>query len=309
MSWHFLQGQEAASWEASSLDGAPFALSSLLPTAAPSCSHGSETDVCHDFRSGMTCGASTESPGEGASMSSLAVSPARTSALPAEELASAGSDQDSGPRWPESFARYDRDTHSWKTRQLSLLGGSESFSETWPRWGTMRTGECWEQTMPVLPIVASGSGLSLPTPTVQDAHGRDRHNQQDGSVILSLLGRARMWPTPVSTDGSHGGRVTPREGREGGNLIEAVSEQIGGQLNPTWVELLMGWPAGWTSAEPLDSVEFLRWWQSANHWTAGWEDGVPRVVTTLPDRVARLTAIGNGQVPAVVAGAWETLRQ
>lgn len=31
------------------------------------------------------------------------------------------------------------------------------------------------------------------------------------------------WPTPVATDGTHGGRVTPRKSREGGNLIEAVA--------------------------------------------------------------------------------------
>jgi hypothetical protein len=29
------------------------------------------------------------------------------------------------------------------------------------------------------------------TPTAQDANGRDRHNQRDGSVRLSLLGQAR----------------------------------------------------------------------------------------------------------------------
>ena len=37
MSWHFLQEQEEASWEANSLDGAPSALLSLMPTAAESC--------------------------------------------------------------------------------------------------------------------------------------------------------------------------------------------------------------------------------------------------------------------------------
>ena len=28
-----------------------------------------------------------------------------------------------------------------------------------------------------------------------------------------------------------------------------LSEQIGGQLNPTWVEWLMGWPLGWTDLD------------------------------------------------------------
>jgi hypothetical protein len=30
-----------------------------------------------------------------------------------------------------------------------------------------------------------------------------------------------------------------------------LSEQIGGSLNPTWVEWLMGWPLGWTDLKPL----------------------------------------------------------
>jgi hypothetical protein len=30
-----------------------------------------------------------------------------------------------------------------------------------------------------------------------------------------------------------------------------LSEQIGGSLNPTWVEWLMGWPLGWTDLRPL----------------------------------------------------------
>lgn len=31
-----------------------------------------------------------------------------------------------------------------------------------------------------------------------------------------------------------------------------LSEQIGGQLNPNWVEWLMGWPPGWTDLKPLE---------------------------------------------------------
>jgi hypothetical protein len=34
----------------------------------------------------------------------------------------------------------------------------------------------------------------------------------------------------------------------------------GGQLNPDWVEWLMGWPIGWTDCEPLGTDRFLLWW-------------------------------------------------
>jgi hypothetical protein len=34
---------------------------------------------------------------------------------------------------------------------------------------------------------------------------------------------------------------------------------VGGQLNPDWVEWLMGWPVGWTSLEPLSAERFRAW--------------------------------------------------
>ena len=37
MSWHYLQGREVASWAGSCLDGAPSALSNLIPIAEVSC--------------------------------------------------------------------------------------------------------------------------------------------------------------------------------------------------------------------------------------------------------------------------------
>lgn len=119
-----------------------------------------------------------------------------------------------------------------------------------------------------------------PTPRAQDAkHSTptDYELNRDAAKDLLHVRVARVWPTPRATDGSHGGRVTPRKGREGGNLIEAVSartiwptptardagrgagwdepgrplsERVGGALNPTWVEWLMGFPPGWTDLGP-----------------------------------------------------------
>ena len=33
----------------------------------------------------------------------------------------------------------------------------------------------------------------------------------------------------------------------------------GGQLNPEWVEWLMGWPIGWTGLKPLEMDKFREW--------------------------------------------------
>jgi hypothetical protein len=44
------------------------------------------------------------------------------------------------------------------------------------------------------------------------------------------------------------------------------------------------------------------------YWKDGsWEDAVPRVDSGVSNRIARLKALGNGQVPRVVAAAWEAL--
>jgi hypothetical protein len=191
----------------------------------------------------------------------------------------------------------------------------------------------------------------------------------------------------------------------------------GGQLNPPWVEMLMGWPNGWTNLDPMNVLEFNSWgdgfganpgrpeelptlWEATGTeeirgqigrhdglhqtevlfpgvcqqqeasealgdlplegqeiskgnlrslrlskgsasascgpepreqrpeqspdpmqalprflahygpqaWQDGsWENAVPRVAQKVAHRVDRLRAIGNGQVPAVAALAWETL--
>ena len=111
-----------------------------------------------------------------------------------------------------------------------------------------------------------------------------------------LLGRAIHWRTPNATDWKNRGTEEYREGRE----IQ-LQTQVAGQLNPDWVEWLMGWPIGWTRLEPIG----LDW----RTWETDPADSgeIPRVTTGKKDRVQRLKALGNGQVPAVVRAAWEIL--
>jgi hypothetical protein len=82
-----------------------------------------------------------------------------------------------------------------------------------------------------------------------------------------------------------------------------------GQLNPSWVCWLMGWPINWTSLEPMSIEAFDEWKRKtiSGEWFDAEPDGVPRVATGVPQRVARLKAIGNGQVPATAAIAWRIL--
>lgn len=61
-----------------------------------------------------------------------------------------------------------------------------------------------------------------------------------------LANAVKLWPTPVASDcnGTHGGNMH-------GSLRTAMHDcgETGGQLNPPWVEWLMGFPIGWTELD------------------------------------------------------------
>lgn len=74
----------------------------------------------------------------------------------------------------------------------------------------------------------------------------------------------------------------------------------------------MGWPPGWTALEELEPEEHKRWERGAREgtlWTVDPADNgeTPRVAKAVPHRVARLRAIGNGQVPICMATAFQLL--
>jgi len=84
-----------------------------------------------------------------------------------------------------------------------------------------------------------------PTPTVQDS-------ENDGGPStffrnsLPLNAAVKAWRTPNATDGKNRGTAEYRKNRKGQIQLQT---QVGGQLNPAWVEWLMGYPCGWTVLE------------------------------------------------------------
>jgi hypothetical protein len=194
--------------------------------------------------------------------------------------------QVSGTKLPELLALYDRDSSSWKTLQRCLLDGWTSFSETWPRSGMTVYGIAYQLPPLALRTDVIGSGL-LPTPTAQD-YGSNSGGRNPGHKRHSLQSLARKGllyiPTPTAGDSSSSGsrntenskanpgtsltdfvRSDGGQGRQvatpdancwkGGIRKAQITDPTygilptGGQLNPTWVEWLMGFPTGWTDLE------------------------------------------------------------
>jgi hypothetical protein len=78
-----------------------------------------------------------------------------------------------------------------------------------------------------------------PTPTADDANNVTRASGEFQSLTREL------WRTPSSTDWK--GLTSKKWAmREKGDNTPRLPDQVGGQLNPTWVEWLMGYPSEWT---------------------------------------------------------------
>jgi hypothetical protein len=178
-------------------------------------------------RFGMTFRLLTESRGEALLMSYLEGFPVRTSPQPERGQGLMASDQECGEKWRGSFAKFDQDTHSWRTVQCSLLEDLNESLQTLPQWGMTVGGELYLLPTLVQTIDAKESGFT------------------------------HVWGTPKAQDSRHALRD-----RGKGNLGEQVSGlHNGGKLNPTWTEWLMGWPLEWTDLKPLEMDKFQQWRQ------------------------------------------------
>lgn len=268
MSWLYSRALVVAYWEGSCSDGGQSAPLNTNPMPRAFCSPDRMTDFCRLSRFGMTFAPLTGDLGEGLLTWCLEGSRAKTSARQDKGRGSQESAVVSGWKWRESSVKYDPAMRSWKTRQCSLLGDSEWFSETWPRWGLMRDGECWELPMSERPTFERGSGL-LQTLVADDAVQR-AEGKWNSRGEPKLSAQVRMMPTLRKTDGERGGRgdliqavrgnpnshykLAPTLTRKGNYNRKGASRKsadglatvIGGNLNPTWCEWFMGFLLQWT---------------------------------------------------------------
>ncbi len=287
-----------------SLDGEQCVQSSGSSTPQAYCAPDKMTGFSRLSRFGMTYKPLTADLGEELLMSYRAAFHAPTFPQQEKEQELMEKPLECGEKWRGSFTKYDPDTSLWRTHQCSLLGDLEEFSETWPQWGLMRNGECWEQRTLEHRIRGTGFGLSpngvdsfhtpnttgldggsnsrkalkqridkWPTPTSSDwmnpkQNGIEHTNNRFVRTSLTTgvkfgaklsdavnLEMKKNWPTPQVSDSKDRGNLSNpsiQRRMEIGkqvNLQMCVS-QTSGQLNPMWVEWLMGWPQGWTELRP-----------------------------------------------------------
>lgn len=260
MSWRYSRALVAEYLAGSCSAGAPCAPSNqtLMPQAY--CWPGKTIKPSSLFPSGMTFEVLTESLGAELLTWFRAGFRAKTFHLREKAPALRGSGLGCGLNLRASLARFDPGTHSWKTAQRSLLEGSDTFYQTWPRWGSMRNGVVWERTMSELLTSGTGFGFWVPTPSAS-SYGTNQGGGAGrvGKVRPSLqtMAARNFWPTPVAGDSRGAGpnQHTKTLGRE-------IKKATGGPLNPAWVEWLMGWPIGFTDLKPLETAKCQAWRRS-----------------------------------------------
>jgi hypothetical protein len=251
MSWLFSQVLVEEYLGDISSDGEQSVQSSGNPTQQAYCAPDKMTAFSRLSRFGMTYKPLTEDRGEKLLTWFRAASHAKTSPQPEKVRESTQSEAECGEKWRGWLAKYDPDSCSWRTAQCSLLEDLNECLETLPRSGMTRDGLLWELPMLAHHTRETESGLSerIPTPLQSDWKRRGPASQQQG-----LPEYARKWPTPTAHNAKEG--AFPAEYNR---KTPALAAEVGGQLNPNWVEWLMGWPVGWTDLKPLETDRFQRW--------------------------------------------------
>jgi len=104
-----------------------------------------------------------------------------------------------GPTSSAPFARWDRDSQSWRTSAATSLWDLELSSLTLPAWGGLHDGELCEHPTPELAINVLDSS-SLPTPRATDGtKGGPNHRGSSGDQMLpsAVMG---FLPTPTARE-------------------------------------------------------------------------------------------------------------
>lgn len=226
------------------------------------------------------------------STSSAVDSHAKTSVLQGMERDWLEAEADYFSRLSDLQETSDQGSFFWRMSRPSGQEVSTLSSMNCPRSALIVDGQCYQLQKLAHPTKEK-DGFFWQTPTVQDK-SRTHHNQRNGTIKLSLLGQARLWATPNANDSARGPMSletaltgnhqislvtqvkhpqlwpTPKtnmtdcpaeRNRKTPNLASMAAmslNQTSGQLNPEWVEWLMGYQTGVTEL----SAWAMEWFRS-----------------------------------------------
>lgn len=227
--------------------------------------------------SGLTCAPSTVRRGAAAWMDSWQASPASPTRSPGTSSGPTTS-ATSGRTWSDSYAPPDPAGDSLRTWAEAFGTSTPASAPTLKALATASRRRSSRLRTWVRRTVAPVSSSSpWPTPRAQDNDQGETARQGVAEAGSSWRGQHRgattttaamMWPTPRTSDTKASGARDYRTGHAGTTLTDQTarsslpderttgnpSPASGGRryLNPSFVEWLMGLPAGWTSLGALD---------------------------------------------------------
>lgn len=166
-----------------------------------------------------------------------------------------------GGKCTELLANYDQEFQSWRMLQMSFQWAAPMLLDRLPKSGMTVNGQLYAlQTLEH--HTKEQGGFVLPTPTASDPikHGSgglhrllcrgERYSKGDH--------RRKMLPTPThhANNNPHTPSAWNRDSDPGVQYAKAfgiTKEQAigkGFQVNPPFVEEMMGFPIGWTDVQP-----------------------------------------------------------
>ena len=260
MSWLYSQALVEEYLPQKCLDGEQSVPLSGSHTQQAYCAPDKMTAFSRLSRFGMTYKPLMEHHGEALLKSYLAAFPVPTSASQDAAQDSMESTPPCGITWRGWLAKFDHDMYLWRTAQCSLIEDSDESLATFPVSGMTRDGLLWERQMSEHRINATASGLWRTPDTggggTSGLLKQGKNHRENGQPIqirlVDQVNNHRLWPTPVQRMYKDSG--SPSEYAR--NEIP-LAAQVGGPLNPPWVEWLMGWPQGWTDLKPLEMDKCL----------------------------------------------------
>ena len=173
----------------------------------------------------------------------------------------------SGRKWQGLLRTYNLSGPLARTSEalLNNLWGSRAAFLTWKASGTASSHLLFQ----LVPSMHSTEGIEFglwPTPTTQEIEhpdmqlsrtGRRLTKDKKNSHSLNLADSVKMWPTPRAAEWKGTGPLGSKshKHRLAKSYLDATvqeAEQITGQLNPAWVEWLMGYEIGHTDLKPSE---------------------------------------------------------